>query len=98
MEIVEEIVAAGLQRPQIDDALAVRGNHLLDAQAHALEFDGCGVEIADGASIIVRARNPRRFFRAFTRLVLENDFTIEHLEPLDDSAHAILGYLLGARR
>ena len=58
--------------------------------------DAVGVEIADGASIIVRARNPRRFFRAFTRLVLENDFTIEHLEPLDDSAHAILGYLLGS--
>ena len=60
--------------------------------------DAVGVEIADGASIIVRARNPRRFFRAFTRLVLENDFTIEHLEPLDDSAHAILGYLLGSGR
>jgi ABC-2 type transport system ATP-binding protein len=58
--------------------------------------DAVGVEIGDGNSVIARVLNPRRFFRAFTRLVLENDITIEHLEPLDDSAHAILGYLLGA--
>jgi ABC-2 type transport system ATP-binding protein len=60
--------------------------------------DAVGVELGDGASIIARVRNPRRFFRSFTRLVLEQDITIEHLEPLDDSAHAILGYLLGGGR
>jgi len=60
--------------------------------------DAIGVELGDGSSVIARVRNPRRFFRSFTRLVLEQDITIEHLEPLDDSAHAILGYLLGGDR
>jgi ABC-2 type transport system ATP-binding protein len=60
--------------------------------------DAVGVELGEGSSVIARVRNPRRFFRSFTRLVLEQDITIEHLEPLDDSAHAILGYLLGGGR
>jgi ABC-2 type transport system ATP-binding protein len=60
--------------------------------------DVVGVEIGDGDTLIVRAGNPRRFFRAFTRLVLEDDHTVRRLEPLDDSAHAILGYLLGSGR
>lgn len=60
--------------------------------------DTVGVEIGDGHAIVVRTRNPRRFFRAFSRLVLEQDVTIERLEPLDESAHAILGYLLGNGR
>lgn len=51
----------------------------------------------DGAivSLIVRAKNPRRFFNEISRLVVEENITVTHLEALDDSAHAILGYLLG---
>jgi len=30
--------------------------------------------------------------------VLEENYEIRHLETLDDSAQAILGYLLGSRR
>jgi len=60
--------------------------------------DVVGVELADGDQVIVRARNPRRFFKDFAGLVLEGHFDIRHLETLDDSAQAILGYLLGARR
>ncbi len=69
----------------------------LAAQLLALD-DVVGVEVDDGASLRVQARNPRRFFRALTRLVLEEGYEVAHLEPLDDSAHAILGYLLGGRR
>jgi ABC-2 type transport system ATP-binding protein len=43
----------------------------------------------------VQARNPRRFFQEFSRLVLEEGFEVRRLEALDESAHAILGYLLG---
>jgi hypothetical protein len=32
------------------------------------------------------------------QLVVEEDFDIRRLETLDDSAHAVLGYLLGGRR
>lgn len=56
------------------------------------------VELVDGDSVVVRARNPRRFFRDFAGLVLEEHFEIRHLETLDDSAGAILGYVLGRRR
>jgi ABC-2 type transport system ATP-binding protein len=57
-----------------------------------------GVDFGDRDTLVVRARNPRRFFRDFAELVLEEDYDIRHLQTLDDSAHAILGYLLGGRR
>jgi ABC-2 type transport system ATP-binding protein len=44
---------------------------------------------------LVRARNPQRFFRDFTRLVLEEWYEVRHLQTLDDSTEAVLGYLLG---
>ncbi|HEV3435816.1 MAG TPA: ABC transporter ATP-binding protein [Gemmata sp.] len=43
----------------------------------------------------VKARNPKRFFEAFMQLVIEEQLDIRRVEPLDESAHAILGYLLG---
>jgi ABC-2 type transport system ATP-binding protein len=46
-------------------------------------------------SLVVRARNPRRFFENFGQLVVSEKVDLARLEPLDDSAHAILGYLLG---
>jgi ABC-2 type transport system ATP-binding protein len=60
--------------------------------------DVVGVDLGDQESLIVRARNPRRFFTEFTGLVLEENYEIQHLETLDESAGAILGYLLGGRR
>jgi ABC-2 type transport system ATP-binding protein len=45
--------------------------------------------------LIVRARNPRRFFKEVAQLVIEGKIDVWHMEALDDSAHAILGYLLG---
>jgi ABC-2 type transport system ATP-binding protein len=84
-----------------DHPLAIRIDadkpRALAAQLLALE-DVVAVEIGDEDRLIVRARNPRRFFRGLTRLVLEEDVAVQRLEPLDDSAHAILGYLLGGGR
>jgi ABC-2 type transport system ATP-binding protein len=54
---------------------------------------GCDV-LADGG-VVVRATHPQRFFTAFGQLVLTERIEVRRLEPLDDSAHAILGYLLG---
>jgi ABC-2 type transport system ATP-binding protein len=53
---------------------------------------GCDV---DGDSVTVRATHPQRFFAAFGQLVVNELIDVRRLEPLDDSAHAILGYLLG---
>jgi hypothetical protein len=45
MEIVEELVAAGCQRPDIDDAFTAGRDDLFHAQRSALEFHWRGVEI-----------------------------------------------------
>jgi ABC-2 type transport system ATP-binding protein len=57
-----------------------------------------GVELADGATVIARARNPQNFFRAFNGMVLDEAHDITHLETLDSSAQAILDYLLKGNR
>jgi len=49
----------------------------------------------DSPAVIVAARNPKRFFAALGQLVVEQALEIRRVEPLDESAHAILGYLLG---
>jgi ABC-2 type transport system ATP-binding protein len=46
-------------------------------------------------ALVVRARNPRRFFEDFGKLVVSEEIDVARLEPLDESAHAVLGYLLG---
>ena len=57
-----------------------------------------GVDLGEGGSLLVCARNPRQFHRDFARLVVEESYEVRHLETLDDSAEAILGYLLSGRR
>ncbi|HXD88458.1 MAG TPA: ABC transporter ATP-binding protein [Urbifossiella sp.] len=55
-----------------------------------------GVEVdGEANAIVVRARHPQRFFTEFGRLVVAEQLEVRALEPLDESAHAILGYLLG---
>ncbi len=60
--------------------------------------DVVGVELEEEGSVVARARNPRQFFRELTTLALEEGHEVRHVETLDDSAEAILGYLLGGRR
>jgi ABC-2 type transport system ATP-binding protein len=57
-----------------------------------------GVEVRSPESLVVQARNPRSFFRLFARLVVEEALEVQHLEALDESAQAVLGYLMGGRR
>jgi ABC-2 type transport system ATP-binding protein len=65
--------------------------------------DVVGVELLDSRpeeaidSVLVRARNPQRFFHELTRLVLEDWYEIARLETLDDSTQAVLSYLLRGR-
>jgi ABC-2 type transport system ATP-binding protein len=98
-------VAAVGTLPQIRDLL---DNHPLSVRIDAdrprelakalLDLDGVvGVDVANGesGSLVVRAKHPKRFFQGFGTLVGERLVDVRRLEPLDDSAHAILGYLLG---
>jgi ABC-2 type transport system ATP-binding protein len=57
-----------------------------------------GVELMEDEALVVRARNPRQFFQRFTQLVIEEDWQVRRLETLDDSAEALLGYLLSGKR
>jgi ABC-2 type transport system ATP-binding protein len=60
------------------------------------EVIGVDVQPAgEAAGLVVRARHPKRFFEALGRLVIEEQLEVRRVEPLDESAHAILGYLLG---
>ena len=64
---------------------------------YLLDLDGVlGFDFDDaGLGLTIRARSPERFFTSFQKLVLEKGIVVRELESLDDSAHAILGYLLG---
>jgi ABC-2 type transport system ATP-binding protein len=84
-----------------DHPLAVRVDcdRARDLARAALELpDVVAIELAGPERILVRARNPRRFFRDLSGLVLDEGFDVRRLETLDDSAQAILGYLLGGGR
>jgi ABC-2 type transport system ATP-binding protein len=64
--------------------------------------DVVGVDVEDQAndslvSLLLRVRRPRQFFHDLGRLVVEECLDVRNLEAVDDSAHAVLGYLLGAR-
>ena len=55
-----------------------------------------GVEMAPGGgAVVVRTRHIKPFIDGFAALVLRHNLDVRQFEPLDDSLHAILGYLLG---
>ncbi len=57
--------------------------------------DVTAVRLESATAIVVTATHPQRFFAAFGELVIAESLDVRSLEPLDDSAHAILGYVLG---
>lgn len=60
--------------------------------------DVVGLDLASdetGEYLVLRAKHPERFFRALGQCVVAERFDMRQLEPLDDTAHAVLGYLLG---
>lgn len=66
------------------------------ADVVGIEFEPKVLQCEEGmGSLIVKARHPLRFFKEVTRLVMEENVRVTRLEAQDDSAHAILGYLLG---
>jgi len=63
--------------------------------AALLELDDVtAIELGDQGQLTVRAANPKRFFKELAGVILEENFDIRHLEILDESASAVLGYLL----
>jgi ABC-2 type transport system ATP-binding protein len=58
--------------------------------------DVVGIDRAED-HLVVRARNPRRFFQRLGDLVLDRMIEIRRLETIDESTHDVLGYLLGGK-
>jgi len=54
-----------------------------------------GVNLVTDGAVVVQVRQPQKFFRRFATLIVDEHFEVRQMEPLDDSAHAVLGYLLG---
>ncbi len=77
------------------EPLATLANRRRELAAALLRLpEVAGVDLTD-TGVLARARNPQRFFRDFTKLVLEEWYEISHMETLDDSTEAVLSYLLG---
>lgn len=85
-------------RDLMDDfplSVRIEVDHPRELARHLLAMpDVVGVDV-EAEGVVVRARHPQKFFRAFGTLVVETELDVRRLDPLDDSAHAILGYLLG---
>jgi ABC-2 type transport system ATP-binding protein len=62
-----------------------------------LDTDGVlGVEMdPGGGAVVVRTRHIKPFVDGFAALMLRHHLDVRQFEPLDDSLHAVLGYLLG---
>ncbi len=53
------------------------------------------LKAGNAPSLVVLIRHPKRFFELLGQRTIDENWDIRRLEALDDSAHAILGYLLG---
>jgi ABC-2 type transport system ATP-binding protein len=85
-------------RIDVPEPRAVAGQLLECPDVVSIDLGGCDASAPDAVgTIVIRAMNPRRFLQSFNRLVIEEGIEIRRLEPLDDSAKAILGYLLRGR-
>jgi ABC-2 type transport system ATP-binding protein len=86
-------------RDRLDDYPTTLRIGVRDARAVAQMLLGmdmvAGVDLESESSVVVRAEHPHAFYAAFGRRVVTEGWDVDRLEPLDDSAHAILGYLLG---
>lgn len=85
-------------RDLLDDypvSIRVEVDHPRELGRRLLEIpDVLGCDIQQ-TTVTIRAKYPKRFFPQFNKLVVEELVEVKQLEPLDDSAHAVLGYILG---
>ncbi len=80
-----------------DFPLSVRidANETRKLAARILAWEGVqGVETDTDNQIVIRTDRPYHFFEQLTRLAADGEM-IHSIEPLDESAHAVLGYVLG---
>jgi ABC-2 type transport system ATP-binding protein len=50
---------------------------------------------ASRGTLLVRIQQPNEFFQRLTQFLAHNPWNISRVEPVDDSTHELLGYILG---
>ena len=70
-------------RPQSLASKLFDNNYVVEARLHS-----------DGAGLLVKTRNPERFYLALNRIAL-NGINIETVAPADDDANSVYEYLIG---
>ena len=85
-------------RHQLDDrphTVRIDSTASMELAKHLLDLPGVlGLERND-SGVIVRVAALKSFSEAFGKSVADHGWAVTRFEPLDDSAHSILGYVLG---
>jgi ABC-2 type transport system ATP-binding protein len=92
-----ERIRAVLDNHPLTIRLAADANDRLASLLWDLE-EVVAMERLDERYLMVRARQPQRFFQRLNQLVIEEHLDVRHLETMDESTVDVLGYLLGASR
>jgi ABC-2 type transport system ATP-binding protein len=77
--------------------VAPRARRLAASLLGREEVAGISID-ADGSALVVKARRPEALLRALPALVAREGHEVESVEPLDASAEAVFGYLVGDRK
>lgn len=72
-------------RPQEFAARVFTSDNVVEAQLHE-----------DKQGLFVKTRNADQFYRLLNRIVIESDFNIEAVAPVDDDLSAVYQYLIGS--
>lgn len=76
-------------------SVRIRANDAKTLASTLFTWDGVqGAESDAENQIVIKTDRPQLFFEQLTRLAADGD-RIHSIEPLDESAHAVLGYVLG---
>jgi ABC-2 type transport system ATP-binding protein len=69
--------------------------HLVNwPEVSAMEWPASSLPVA-GCTLLIRVHQPQEFFQRLTQFLAQNPWDISYVEPIDDSTHALLGYILG---
>ncbi len=71
-------------RPALVASLVFQQDSVVEARIHK-----------DGRGLLVSTRNPDQFYLLLNRIVLDNELSIEGVEPADENVHSVYEYLIG---
>ena len=72
-------------RPSVIAQHVFQQDHAVEAKIHP-----------DGQGLLVSTRDADKFYMLLNRIVLENQLSIEAVEPADENVHSVYQYLIGS--